>query len=115
MLRFNRELQVDLGNLENEVERYRHLASDLKKLAKGIVPNISEMSEMPFLEERRLAARTAICFVGLATGHPLLPGSRREVVTSEIIAFAPQLGWARTKSRWYRLGSRADKTGGGRE
>ena len=42
------------------------------------------------------------CLLGDIQGHPLLRGPRIE--TSELWAFAPELGWARTMSRFYRLG-----------
>ena len=93
-----------------KIVRFQYLVDDLEKLARGKWPNIHENSEAPILEEWRLAVRTVPCFVGLSTGHPKLPGARREIITSQIIAFSPQLGWARTLSRWYRLGSRDRET-----
>ncbi|WP_308445297.1 MULTISPECIES: DUF6634 family protein [Methylobacterium] len=45
--------------------------------------------------------------VGRVEGHPCLPG-RRTIATSRLLALDPVLGWARTSSRWYRLGPERD-------
>ena len=38
--------------------------------------------------------------------HPLLGSTH--ITTSQLIAIAPEAGWARTASRWYRLGRSLD-------
>ncbi|WP_363321399.1 DUF6634 family protein [Parvibaculum sp.] len=47
--------------------------------------------------------RGIIALQGKVTGHPLLGVTT--AVTSDLCVFAPDLGWARTLSRYYRLGS----------
>lgn len=52
--------------------------------------------------------RDAVSLIGRVTGHPhLRPGAR--AVTSPLLRIAPAAGWARTWSRFYRLG-REDPT-----
>ena len=69
------------------VARLRSLAEDLEVLGSRIV--------LPFptdyLDRWALAKRAAPCLVGIPTGHPL-----------------ESRGIARTQSRWYQLGSRAE-------
>lgn len=43
-----------------------------------------------------------LCLAGQATGHPTLPDDY--ITTSPLLALAPDLTWARTLSRFYRLG-----------
>lgn len=43
--------------------------------------------------------------IGRVTGHPLLRHQAR-ITTSPLLRIAPSEGWARTWSRYYRLGSR---------
>lgn len=104
MLSFGPNIEVDHEAFDREIARYRKLADDLEKLAQGNWPNIQENSDAPFLEQRRLAVRPVPILVGLVSGHPILPGIRREIITSELVALSARLGWARTRSRWYRLG-----------
>ncbi|MEP9396693.1 DUF6634 family protein [Mesorhizobium sp. KR2-14] len=106
MLRFGPNIEIASDDNLRKLLRFQYLVDDLEKLARGKWPNIHENPGAPILEEWRLGVRTVPCLEGLVTGHPKIPGARREITTSEIIAFSPQLGWARTLSRWYRLAPR---------
>lgn len=53
-----------------------------------------------------LSAGYGIALSGPVIGHPLL--GKTLAVTSLVIRVAPDRTWARTLSRWYQLGSRAD-------
>lgn len=96
--------------LKFEATRLSAVALDLMEIAKrdklapsdAIFPN-----EAPLLESWSLGSRGAACLVGMSYGHPVLHGDRREIITSDLVAFSEALGWARTRSRWYRLGQRA--------
>ncbi|WP_412177205.1 DUF6634 family protein [Mesorhizobium sp. ZC-5] len=66
----------------------------------------------PILDDWRFAFSPAPCLVALSTGHPRLPGDRRSIVTSEIFLISEEIGWARSFSRWYRLGRRFDDAAG---
>ncbi|WP_394855537.1 DUF6634 family protein [Nitratireductor aquimarinus] len=41
----------------------------------------------------------------LATGHPRLVGRERSIITSDLQLLSSDQMWARTTSRWYRLGA----------
>jgi hypothetical protein len=112
MLRFGPKIEINLEAYAREIARFRNLADDLEKLANGNWPDTLQNPDAPLLEQRRLVVASVPVFVGFATGHPRLTGIRREIITSEIIAHSAQLGWARTKSRWYRLGPSATKMRG---
>nr|WP_147407682.1 DUF6634 family protein [Pseudooceanicola algae] len=68
----------------------------------GVDPDRSEL-EAPFLDNWTAAMRGREVFlVGSVTGHPVL-GDRR-IQTSTLIHLSPDREWARTLSRWYKLG-----------
>lgn len=87
----------------------RHLPELLLALAfsTGATPTPSdeELANAPVLSNWSLArvqGDVGLALVGAVGGHPRL-GDRPAVVTSELIAFVPEQGWARTRSRVYRL------------
>lgn len=79
----------------------RALADDLERLTM-FSPN-AELDDAPVLEDWSLAIRPVPVLTGFAIGHPRL-GSR-DVVTTEIFAIDEDR-WARSMSRFYRLGSK---------
>ena len=100
-----------------EIDRLEKLAADLEMISGTLPFPLDQMlarayPNAPILDEWRLAVRPVPCLVGLSTGHPRLPGDRRSIVTSEIFLMAEELGWARSFSRWHRLGRRFDDTAG---
>lgn len=100
---------VDHDSVARGIERLEGLLADLRILGKGSydwhrIYNDRER-DAPILENWALAARPVPCLVGLSTGHPLLPGHGRPIVTSEVWLISEELDLARTLSRWYRLGT----------
>lgn len=86
--------------LRNIVQNYRQLADDLCVLAAGgRPPPEEELLRSPRIDRYRMAFRSNSCLHGDLSGHPLLSPVEREVVTSELIAYALKLKLARTKSR----------------
>lgn len=68
-------------------------------------PSDDELDHAPLLSNWSLArvqGDVGLALVGSVRGHPRL-GDRPAVVTSELVAFYPEHGWARTRSRVYRL------------
>ncbi|WP_404823367.1 DUF6634 family protein [Nitratireductor aquimarinus] len=61
--------------------------------------------EAPILEQWALTCRPAPCLTGLSTGHPRLMGADRSIITSDLQLLSSDQMWARTTSRWYRLGA----------
>jgi hypothetical protein len=100
-----------------EIDRLETLAADLE-IVSGTLPFPRDQMlakaypNAPTLDEWRFAVRPVTCLEGLSTGHPRLLGDRRSIVTSEIFLISEELGWARSFSRWYRLGRRSDDAAG---
>jgi Family of unknown function (DUF6634) len=87
--------------------KLRHLANDLDRIADKAAPAAAELLQAPLLVDWRLAlGLSGLALTGFAAGHPLL-GSKK-IVTSPLWVLDPQLRWARTLSRFYRLGVPAD-------
>lgn len=105
-------------NLHFEAKRQRALADDLDRIADGGFPDQATLATAPLLDVFSLMPIMMPVLTGAVTGHPLLPGNGRSITTSIIEVISPSHGWARTQSRFFRLGhpSNADvgalKTGG---
>lgn len=80
------------------------LVVDLRHIALGNAPTHDDLRNAPFLDSWLLAARPQQCLVGHVTGHPLLHGPT--IKTSQLWSFDPDQHWARTHSRFYRLGDK---------
>jgi hypothetical protein len=84
-------------------KRLRRLADDLDRIATQKAPTAAELAQAPLLVDWGLAVcLSGLSLVGFAAGHPLL--GRRKIVTSPLWVLDPDLAWARTLSRFYRLG-----------
>lgn len=88
-----------------ELRQLRSLLEDLEQIAAGHLPSV-ELVDAPFLDSYRRSVKSAWCLIGEVQGHPICHGPL--IKTSELWAISPELGWARTFSRYYRLGSPAD-------
>ena len=83
--------------------RLRRLADDLDRIAAGTAPTQMDLKTAPLLVDWQLTTRlTGICLAGFVAGHPLL--DNRRIVTSHVWALDPGYRWARTLSRFYKLG-----------
>ncbi|MDU0342064.1 DUF6634 family protein [Bosea rubneri] len=101
------------AGLELEIERLTRLVADLKLFCATKAPASAELATAPMLDRWLVTSRPAYCLVGEVSGHPLLAGSGRRVVTSDLVVIDGERGWARTRSRWYRLGTHIKSTSGG--
>lgn len=82
------------------IERLEPLLADLKRLAaEGRPP---DLSDAPLIDSYIVSAMPVTVLIGHITGHPHLSGAVSH--TSQLVLAAPQEGWARTLSRYYRLG-----------
>lgn len=104
MLRFEPNIERDLEAFGAEISRLEALVADLWHVSIHSRPETGATRDAPILENWRLAFRPMPCLVGLATGHPKLPGNQREIMTSPLWMLSAQLGLGRTESRWYQLG-----------
>lgn len=93
-----------LGDLTAEIIRLEKLLVDLKHLAAGHLPAAANVDAAPLLEAWEIASRPSPALMGIVSGHPKIDGNR-PAITSSLMVFAPELGWARTESRLYRLGT----------
>jgi hypothetical protein len=113
----NRNVGIVCTAIRAEIDRLETLAADLE-IVSGTLPFpldymlAKAYPNAPTLDDWRFAVRPVTCLVGLSTGHPRLPGEGRPIVTSEIFLISEELGWARSFSRWYRLGRRFDDAAG---
>ena len=81
------------------------------QLESGWLPGDTELRNAPKLSEWSIANRRSrgqgIYLLGYTSGHPRFGGDRTFVETSHLGAIdTANFGWARTLSRWYRLGKR---------
>lgn len=86
--------------------RHRRLADDLERIAGGNHPDADELRHAPLLTEWRLCLAPGPHLVGIVHGHPVIP-DRHVCRTSELFTLDPKSGYARTRSRFYRLGEKA--------
>ncbi|MCW3477547.1 DUF6634 family protein [Limobrevibacterium gyesilva] len=91
-----------VGDVAGLVARLEALVTDLERLATGDRPSIAELARAPLLDPVGFGTRELPCLVGGNQGHPFLTGP--VIKTSDVWALSLDLGWARTLSRYYRLG-----------
>jgi hypothetical protein len=100
------------GDLNEFAEALYRLERDVAHLRADGRPTDEMLVRAPILNHWVAAIAPAPCLVGSVSGHPRL-GSRPLIHTSELYALDPIAGWARTWSRWYRLGIPKGGFGGG--
>ena len=88
----------------------RSLADDLQRIADG-GPSPADLRRAPLLDYWSLARRSEPALIGLVHGHPEL-GSGGTTLTSLAVVLDADAGWARTWSRYYRLGRPANLKSG---
>ena len=84
--------------LISAITRLQRLADDLTRIAGDDMPTPYELGHAPLLDRYSVAQTRLECLVGVsqASGNLLR--------TSELYFIAPEQGWARTMSGFYRLG-----------
>lgn len=80
------------------------LASDMERIRDGMSPQELVDTDVPLLDTWSVGLRSAQCLLGQSTGHPRLIGENRPIATSDLWLMSSDFTWARTLSRWYRLG-----------
>jgi hypothetical protein len=93
--------------LVSQADIARALA-DAKLLAGGEAPDPDELGKAPLLRRWRIIDNTkrgqGLRLIGVCSDHPILQG-KRILTTSHIVAMdLDKFRWARTLSRYYRLG-----------
>ena len=93
-----------IGNDPREIARQaRRLADALDRIALNNEPSPVDLADAPILDGWRKVARLAPALAGVVSGHPLIREGRSSI-TSEVFAMDGGGRWARTWSRFYRLG-----------
>ena len=88
--------------LIHELAKLESLVIDYDRIASGIMPDPDQLATAPLIENFMRATRPLPCLVGTCADHPSLNGPN--IVTTDLWLVAPELGWCRTFSRFYRLG-----------
>jgi hypothetical protein len=92
-----------------QFERLSALVADMEEIRKG--SSVEDLAgDAPYLDRWALGKRPAASLIGYASGHPVLPGTGRLIATSDLCLISEDGRWARTLSRWYRLGDPLDST-----
>ena len=105
-----RDGQHDIHQLQRTIQKLQMLLDDLVAVGEGELPDQQRLQDAPLIDNWQLATRQAVCLRGEISGHPLL-GHAAHGMTSDLWLLAPQRGFARTLSRYYRLGGRMDGWG----
>lgn len=108
VIRFTSGSPARSEELDAELKRLCRLVSDLARIDRG-VPVEDLDGEVSVLDSWVQGIRPAPCLLGLATDHPTLPGQGRSIVTSDLVLMSDDGQWARSRSRWYRLGRPAGR------
>lgn len=95
------------GDARDLPQRLWELADDLAVIKAGQGPSDAELDAAPVLNDWYLAPEMSLVLVGRVEGHPVL-GSRW-IRTSLLYHFDELRSFARTLSRFYRLGRRRDE------
>jgi hypothetical protein len=98
------------AELVSQARRLEALSADMERVLEGVLPEAIMTEEPPLLDRWILGNTLAPCLVGLSTGHPTLVGTNRAIATSNVWLMSDDMTWARTLSRWYRLGRPAERT-----
>lgn len=104
-IRIDERGNFDRAAVEREAERLESLARDLRALLADGPPRVGDHADAPVIHGWDYALRQDLCLSGTVTGHPAgIGGKGRITVTSGLWVLDRTRGFARTLSRWYRLG-----------
>lgn len=90
-----------------EIEVFERLNADLKAIASGNGPTETDLAAAPIIDLYEVSTRSLPCLAGQIDGQSVDPSDSTGALL--LMLYAPTLGWARTRSGYYRLGIPADK------
>jgi hypothetical protein len=99
-------IETPFGSLIDLRNDLAELLGDVHVLRICGTPEPSLLDNAPLLLNWSAGGLFTPCLIGEVVNHPLL-GNRPSIHTSQIVAANVEQGWARTWSRYYRLGSPA--------
>ncbi len=94
--------------LRKRLEVLQSSVRDVERIYSGKAPSADDLSNAPFLDDWTFAASRGVSLVGIVDHHPILGPGPRTIFTSSVWVIDPSKRWARTESRWYRLGAHID-------
>jgi hypothetical protein len=92
------------GSLNSLQDSLTSLLCDIDDLQIGELPRSIDLNAAPAIDQWSYGLVPARCIVGSVRGHPIL-SNRARIHTSQLVLIDPEEGWARTWSRYYRLGA----------
>lgn len=92
------------GSLKSLEDSLTSLLRDISDLRVGEIPRSLDLEAAPTIDQWSYGLIPARCIVGTPVGHPIL-GKRARVHTAQMVLMDSESGWARTWSRYYRLGA----------
>ncbi len=98
--KYNRE------QLELEIRMLKSLVADLERIFEGDYPDERILTNSPAITSWKLSARRATCLEGVLFEHPRLGSIVPNGITSELWLLDLDRNYARTFSRFYRLGQK---------
>ncbi len=85
------------------MRRMRAMCDDIDAVLAGLPPSERLLADAPVIEGWSTAPYQAICLSGRVSGHPTIRSG--PLVSSQVYMLDPDRRWARTLSRFYRLGT----------
>jgi hypothetical protein len=92
------------GSLNSLEDSLASLLSDIHDLQIGEIPRLMNLKSAPVIDQWSYGLLLVCCLAGSVREHPIL-GNRTRIQTSQLVLIDPEHGWARTWSRYYRLGA----------
>jgi len=86
------------------LDHLQRLHADISRTSSGQAPTQEQLNSAPILDQWECGVRLTPCLYGVVYGHPVHEHCR-PIHTSELYMFDACAGWARTWSRFYRLGT----------
>jgi hypothetical protein len=82
------------------------MCDDIDAVLAGLSPSEKLLADAPVIEGWSIVPYQATCLSGWVSGHPTIRTG--PLVSSQIYMLNPDQRWARTLSRFYRLGAPAE-------
>lgn len=90
-----------------EIEVFERLSADLKAIASGIGPSEADLAAAPILDLYEVTTLSLPSLAGQIDRQSVNPSD--STGGRLLILHAPKLGWAMTRSGYFRLGRSADQ------
>ncbi len=99
-------IEVNRRGILGDTDRHERLHADLWAIAQRRRPTGTEIGSVPLLDLRVIDLLPVPILTDAVSGHPCFRGP--VIRTSALQVSAPELDWARSLSRFYRLGRSAE-------